>query len=75
MSLERLDQLATALQRLPDLLTAAVGEVVQDNAFLLEDDNTAQLAQGLDSLGRDIRPEYAPLTVEIKQAKGQPRIV
>jgi hypothetical protein len=37
---------------------------------VLEDANTAQLAEGLDSDGRDITPEYAPLTVELKQLKG-----
>lgn len=72
MSLARLDALATALKSLPRVLTATVGEVVRANGHVLEDANTAQLAEGLDADNRDITPEYAPLTVEIKQAKGQP---
>lgn len=71
VSTARLDQLARALTALPARITAKVGEVVQENGHVLEDDNTAQLADGLDSKGRDIRPEYVPLTVEIKQQKGQ----
>jgi hypothetical protein len=72
MSLSRLDKLATALKSLPRVLTATVGEVVRANGHVLEDANTAQLGEGLDADNRDITPEYAPLTVEIKQAKGQP---
>lgn len=72
MNLARLDALATALKSLPQVLTATVGEVVRANGHVLEDANTAQLAEGLDADNRDITPEYAPLTVEIKQMKGQP---
>jgi hypothetical protein len=72
MSLARLDALAAALKSLPRVLTAAVADVARDNAYVLEDANAAQLGEGLDATGRDITPEYAPLTVEIKQAKGQP---
>lgn len=72
MSLARLDALAVALKSLPHTLTATVGEVVRANGHVLEDANTAQLAEGLDADNRDITPEYAPLTVEIKGQKGQP---
>lgn len=72
MSLARLDALAAGLKSLPQVLTATVGEVVRANGHVLEDANTAQLAEGLDADNRDITPEYAPLTVEIKQVKGQP---
>ena len=72
MSLARLDAIAAALKSLPRVLTATVGEVVRAQGHVLEDANTAQLSEGLDADNRDITPEYAPLTVEIKQAKGQP---
>jgi hypothetical protein len=72
MSLARLAALAAALKSLPRVLTAAVADVARDNSYVLEDANAAQLGEGLDANGRDITPEYAPLTVEIKQAKGQP---
>jgi hypothetical protein len=72
MSLARLDALAAALKALPRTLTATVGDVVRAHGHVLEDANTAQLADGLDADNRDITPEYAPLTVEIKKEKGQP---
>ena len=72
MSLDRLDQLATALRQLPQTLAVATEQVVRQNVAFLEDANTAQLAAGLDSDGQAIGPEYAPLTVAIKQLKGQP---
>lgn len=71
MSLARLDFLANALRRLPQALTVATEQVVRQNVAFLEDANTAQLAAGLDSDGHAIEPEYAPLTVDIKQQKGQ----
>lgn len=72
MSLERLDFIAARLKQLPELLTVATGQIVDQNRAFLEDANTAQLAAGLDSEGQDIGPEYAPLTVAIKKEKGQP---
>ncbi|MCC3156437.1 hypothetical protein LJ737_04265 [Hymenobacter sp. 15J16-1T3B] len=70
--MDRLAQLAKALGQLPRRLDAAVEATVRDNAHVLEDMNTAQLAAGLDADGQPIGPEYAPLTVAIKQLKGQP---
>lgn len=72
MSLDRLAFLAARLKELPQALTVATGQVVGQHKHFLEDANTAQLAEGLDSDGRAIGPEYAPLTVAIKQLKGQP---
>jgi len=72
MSLARLEALAQALKRLPATLEAATADVVDANRHVLEDANTAQLAQGKDADGQDITPEYAPLTRAIKQLKGQP---
>jgi len=69
--MRRLDNLERALKRLPDVLELATEQVVQDNRAFLEDANTAQLAAGVDREGEPITPEYAPLTVAIKQAKGQ----
>jgi hypothetical protein len=69
---DRLDAWARALKQLPDLLTRTVGEVAQANNYVLEDANAAQLEAGLDADGRQITPEYAELTVDIKTAKGQP---
>lgn len=69
---DRLDTLARALKNLPARLTATVLEVAQANNYVLEDANTAQLEAGLDADGRQITPEYAELTVDIKTAKGQP---
>ncbi|MGI4871387.1 MAG: hypothetical protein ACRYFX_09430 [Janthinobacterium lividum] len=71
MSLARLDSLTAGLKRLPALLTATVGQVVQENAYVLELDNQHQLEEGLDTNGRDIGPEYTVTTVEIKKEKGQ----
>lgn len=72
MSLDRLDQIATALRKLPQALTVATEQVVRQNVAFLEDANTAQLAAGLDSDGQAITPEYAPLTVALKQLQGLP---
>jgi hypothetical protein len=72
MSLDRLDAMATALKQLPSTLSRALNEVVQDNAYVLELDNQAQLEEGLDSNNRDITPEYTPFTVQEKQEAGQP---
>ena len=72
MSLDRLDSLARALKSLPGLLTRTVGEVAQANNYVLEDANAAQLEAGLDADGRQLTPEYAELTIELKQQKGQP---
>ena len=72
MSLARLDFLTKALRQLPQQLTATTEQVVSQNKAFLEDANTAQLAEGLDSDGRAIVPEYAPLTVAIKQLQGLP---
>jgi hypothetical protein len=72
MSLERLDQIAAALRKLPQELTVATGQVVSQHKHVLEDANTAQLAAGIDSSAQPITPEYAPLTRTIKQLKGQP---
>ena len=71
MSLARLDALATALKQLPKQLTAAVGQVVADNAGVLELDNIQQLEEGLDADGRAITPAYTFATVAIKKEKGQ----
>jgi hypothetical protein len=70
MVTDRLDNLARALKALPDLLTYATEQVVQDNAFLLELENQQQLAAGLDSQDRPITPDYAPLTRLLKQEAG-----
>lgn len=70
MSLDRLDQIAAALRQLPQTLAVATEQVVRQNVAFLEDANTAQLAEGLDSKGQDIGPEYAPLTRSIKAAQG-----
>lgn len=72
MSLTRLDAIAAALERLPDVLTAAVPDVVRDNAFLLELENQQQLEAGLNKDGHSIRPEYSYLTVLYKQEAGEP---
>jgi hypothetical protein len=72
MNLDRLDFIAARLRQLPQQLADATRRVVNDNNHVLEDANTAQLAAGIDSDGRPIGPEYAPLTVAIKQLKGQP---
>lgn len=70
--MDRLDQLARALQQLPRRLEEQVEDTVRDNTAFLEDANTDQLAQGKDSTGQPITPEYADLTRTIKQLKGQP---
>ncbi|MET4106038.1 hypothetical protein [Hymenobacter sp. UYP22] len=68
----RLDFLARAFQRLPQALDQQVEATVRDNTAFLEDANTDQLAQGKDATGADITPEYADLTIALKQIKGQP---
>jgi hypothetical protein len=69
---DRLDMLARAFTRLPQVLEQQVEDTVRDNTAFLEDANTDQLAQGKDSTGADITPEYADLTIALKQIKGQP---
>ncbi|RSK50103.1 hypothetical protein [Hymenobacter rigui] len=69
---DRLDALARALQRLPRVLEQQVEDTVRDNTAFLEDANTDQLASGKDATGADITPEYADLTIALKQIKGQP---
>lgn len=69
---DRLDFLARAFGRLPQVLEQQVEDTVRENTAFLEDANTAQLAQGKDATGADITPEYADLTVALKQIKGQP---
>ncbi|RSK29851.1 hypothetical protein [Hymenobacter metallilatus] len=68
----RLDFLARAFERLPRMLDQQVEDTVRDNTAFLEDANTAQLASGKDATGADITPEYADLTIALKQIKGQP---
>lgn len=46
-------------------------EIVNDNSEQIEDLNTGQLDQGMDSEGQLITPFYTPFTVQIKKAKGQ----
>ncbi|SNC62276.1 hypothetical protein SAMN06265337_0638 [Hymenobacter gelipurpurascens] len=70
--MDRLDELARGLQRLPQALELATEQVVRDNTAFLEDANTEQLSQGKDSTGKDITPEYADLTRTLKEIKGQP---
>ena len=69
---QRLEELARGLGQLHNNLDDAVEATVRDNQHVLEDMNTAQLAAGLDADGQPIGPAYAPLTVAIKQLKGQP---
>lgn len=69
---DRLDFLGNAFKRLPQALEQQVEDTVRDNVAFLEDANTAQLAAGKDSTGKDITPEYADLTIALKQIKGQP---
>jgi len=68
----RLATLAQQLSRLAAPLEAATERLVDDNRHFFEDANTEQLSRGLDAQGEPITPEYAPLTVTIKQLKGQP---
>ncbi|GAA3940437.1 hypothetical protein [Hymenobacter algoricola] len=70
--MRRLEELAAALKLLPDVLEQATAQVVQDNRPFLEDANTEQLAAGLTRENQPITPEYAPLTIALKQIKGQP---
>jgi hypothetical protein len=72
MSLARLDAIAKALKSLPQVLERTVGEVVADNAYVLELDNLQQLEAGLDAEGQRIEPPYTGTTREIKKQKGQP---
>jgi hypothetical protein len=72
MSLARLDAIAKGLKSLPKVLERTVGEVVADNAYVLELDNQQQLEAGLDAEGLLIEPPYTGTTREIKKQKGQP---
>lgn len=67
--LNNIIQRFAALKReLPDL----VGELLEENAHFIEDLQTEQLWQGIDSEGKRITPAYSPFTVQIKKLKGQP---
>jgi hypothetical protein len=69
---DRLDELARGLLKLPQALELATEQVVRDNTAFLEDANTEQLSQGKDSTGKELTPEYADLTRTLKEIKGQP---
>lgn len=47
-------------------------ELIEENEQAIVEKNQNQLSQGLDSQGREIEPEYAPLTKVKKRQKGQP---
>lgn len=48
-------------------------ELVKDLEYLIIDLNTAQMSEkGIDSEGDEIEPSYRPLTISIKEEKGQP---
>lgn len=49
-----------------------VRETIEETAETIADFNRRQLFAGKRSTGTDIKPEYAPLTVLIKDQKGQP---
>ncbi|QNH60746.1 hypothetical protein [Hymenobacter sediminicola] len=70
--MDRLEELSRGFARLHRVLKAQVEETVRENTAFLEDANTEQLSQGKDSAGQDITPEYADLTIALKQVKGQP---
>lgn len=67
-SQEMADRFRSLKANLPDL----VGDLVAENAPAIEDLQTAQLSEGLDSEGNRIEPDYTPFTVQIKKQKGQP---
>ena len=70
--MERLEHLSRALMRLSSVLEAQVETTIEQNAALLEDANTAQMNAGKRADGSEITPEYAPLTIAIKQIEGKP---
>lgn len=45
---------------------------IEETAYLYEDLNAQQMDAGLTGEGDDIKPFYTPLTVMIKESKGQP---
>jgi len=46
--------------------------IIEDTAETIADFNRKQLFAGLRSTGTEIKPEYAPYTILIKDQKGQP---
>jgi len=50
----------------------ALVKIIRDNRSEALDLNLNQLFEGKDSDGKEITPRYSPITVMIKQAKGQP---
>lgn len=49
-----------------------VGETIEETAESVADFNRKQLFAGIRATGTDITPAYAPLTILIKDQKGQP---
>jgi hypothetical protein len=53
-------------------ILAEVRETIEETAGTIADFNRKQLFAGKRSTGADIKPDYAPLTILIKDQKGQP---
>lgn len=66
------EHLAQNLRQLKAGLPDLIGQLIAENAHVIEDLQTAQMDAGLDSEGKRIEPDYSPFTVQIKRAKGQP---
>jgi len=49
-----------------------VRETIEETAESVADFNRKQLFEGIRATGADIKPAYAPLTILIKDQKGQP---
>src|SRR5678815_2088962 len=64
--IQNLNKLTPAVQE------KAILEIVTKHEATLVDYNIAQMMEGERSDGSEILPEYTPLTVAIKNAKGQP---
>lgn len=61
------------LNRFENLNTdAIVAETMQESADAIAEKNKEQLYSGEDADGAEITPGYRPLTIAIKQSKGQP---
>jgi len=70
--IEGIDHIIKRLESLKQDLPEMVGELIEENAAMVEDLQTAQLEAGIDSEGEKITPAYSVNTVAIKKAKGQP---
>lgn len=71
--MSKIASMINALRQLtPQVMEAEVLAIFSTEQATVLDMNIAQLQQGKDSKGKNIKPKYTPRTVEYKKLKGDP---